>query len=76
MTEIPTDSPSSLGHVSIGVTACSRIFFGFALAGSSTMPLGHAFQFVSWAWLFKMHPHFGTELLGNAKNQLNYKHIC
>ena len=75
--EIPTDSPSSLGHVSIGVTACfcqdflwvciGRLFYYATGACVSVRLLGMAFQDASPLWdgaFGKCH-----------KNQLNYKHI-
>ena len=65
--EIPTDYPSSLGHLSIGVgCATARIFFGFALAGSSIMSLGHAFQFVGYGLSRCIPYHFGTTAFGKS----------
>jgi hypothetical protein len=59
--------PSSLGHLSIGVgCATARIFFGFALAGSSIMSLGHVFQFVGYGLSRCIPYHFGTTAFGKS----------
>ena len=65
-----SDYPSSLGHLSIQVgCATARIFFGFALAGSSIMSLGHdghAFQFVGSGLSRCIPYHFGTTAFGES----------